>query len=164
MAPKKQGGIQIAQKSRAAQGRLRIRKHAVLPAPFWLKYNRKILPTYASMGEFFSADFISKIHWQNCFAPKKSKFCAEPRHGGAGMLSHGKTAQRRSQCKICLFTAHVFLMWSRPKRCFFHSIKRCISCGIGAVKCNFCPVTGWVNHSSYECSAGRAMRVLSSMP
>ena len=42
-----------AQKSRAAQGRLRIRKHAVLPAPFWLKYNRKNSP-YASMGSFFS--------------------------------------------------------------------------------------------------------------
>ena len=53
-------------------------------------------------GEFFSADFISKIHWQNCFAPKKSKFCAELRRDGAGMLTHGKTAQRRSLCKICL--------------------------------------------------------------
>lgn len=50
----------------------------------------------------FSADFISKIHWQNCFAPKKSKFCAELRRDGAGMLTHGKTAQRRSPCKICL--------------------------------------------------------------
>ena len=53
-------------------------------------------------GEIFSADFISKIHWQNCFAPKKSKFCAELRRDGAGMLTHGKTAQRRSPCKICL--------------------------------------------------------------
>lgn len=97
--PKKQGGIRRA-KSRAAQGRLRIRKHAVLPAPFWLKYNRKNSP-YASMGSFL-ADFISKIHWQNCFAPKKSKFCAELRRDGAGMLTHGKTAQRRSPCKICL--------------------------------------------------------------
>ena len=86
---------------RAAQGRLRIRKHAVLPAPFWLKYNRKKLPI-RQYGEFFSADFISKIHWQNCFAPKKSKFCAELRRDGAGMLTHGKTAQRRSPCKICL--------------------------------------------------------------
>lgn len=50
----------------------------------------------------FSADFISKIHWQNCFAPKKSKFCAELRRDGAGMMTHGKTAQRRSPCKICL--------------------------------------------------------------
>ena len=53
-------------------------------------------------GEIFSADFISKIHWQNCFAPKKSKFCAKLRRDGAGMLTHGKTAQRRSPCKICL--------------------------------------------------------------
>ena len=37
-----------------------------------------------------------------CFAPKKSKFCAELRRDGAGMLTHGKTAQRRSPCKICL--------------------------------------------------------------
>ena len=100
-----------------AQGRLRIRKYAVLPAPFWLKYDRKNLPI-RQYGEIFSTDFISKIHWQNCFAPKKSKFCAEPRRGGAGMLSHGKTAQRRSQCKICLYGA-CFLMRSRPKRCFF---------------------------------------------
>ena len=50
----------------------------------------------------FAADFIANIHWQNCFAPKKSKFCAEPRRGGAGMLTHGKAAQRRSPCKICL--------------------------------------------------------------
>ena len=82
-------------------GRLRIRKHAVLPAPFWLKYNRKNLPI-RQYGEIFSADFISKIHWQNCFAPKKSKFCAELRRDGAGMLTHGKTAQRRSPCKSCL--------------------------------------------------------------
>ena len=50
----------------------------------------------------FLADFISKIHWQNCFAPKKSKFCAELRRDGAGMLTQGKPAQRRSPCKICL--------------------------------------------------------------
>ena len=68
-----------------AQGRLRIRKHAVLPAPFWLKYNRKKLPI-RQYGEIFSADFISKIHWQNCFAPKKSAFCAEPRRAAAGIL------------------------------------------------------------------------------
>lgn len=100
MAQKSKGTFG-AQKSRAAQGRLRIRKHAVLPAPFWLKYNRKKLPI-RQYGEFFSADFISKIHWQNCFAPKKSKFCVELRRDGAGMLTHGKTAQRRSPCKICL--------------------------------------------------------------
>jgi len=72
-----------------------------LPAPFWLKYNRKNL-LIRQYGEIFSADFISKIHWQNCFAPKKSKFCAELRRDGASMLTHGKTAQRRSPCKICL--------------------------------------------------------------
>ena len=92
MAQKSKGTFG-AQKSRAAQGRLRIRKHAVLPAPFWLKYNRKKLPI-RHMGSFF--------HWQNCFAPKKSKFCAELRRDGAGILTHGKTAQRRSPCKICL--------------------------------------------------------------
>ena len=74
----------MRKKVKAAQGRLRIRKHAVLPAPFWLKYNRKNLPI-RQYGEIFSADFISKIHWQNCFAPKKSKFCAELRRDGAGM-------------------------------------------------------------------------------
>ena len=27
-----------------------------------------------------------------------------------------------------------------------------------------CRLNGWVNHSSFECSAGRAMMVLSSVP
>ena len=129
MSPKKQGGIQIAQKSRAAQGRLRIRKHAVLPAPFWLKYNRKNLPI-RQYGEIFSADFISKIHWQNCFAPKKSKFCAELRRDGAGMLTHGKTAQRRSQCKICLLR-RMFSYVEPAKTVLFHSIKRMLCYGSG---------------------------------
>ena len=40
-----------------AQGRLRIRKYAVLPAPFWLKYDRKNLPI-RQYGEIFSTDFI----------------------------------------------------------------------------------------------------------
>ena len=116
MAQKSKGTFG-AQKSRAAQGRLRIRKHAVLPAPFWLKYNRKNLPI-RQYGEIFSADFISKIHWQNCFASEKSKFCAGPRRGGAGMLPHGKAAQRRSPCKSA-FCGACFLVWSRPKQSRF---------------------------------------------
>lgn len=90
-----------ARKKQGGQGRLRIRKHAVLPAPFLAEIQPKKTP-HTPYGEFFSADFISKIHWQNCFAPKKSKFCAELRRDGAGILTHGKTAQRRSPCKICL--------------------------------------------------------------
>ena len=102
----------------AVEGRLRIRKHAVLPAPFWLKYNRKNLPI-RQYGEIFSADFISKIHWQNCFAPKKSKFCAELRRDGAGMLTHGKTAQRRSPCKICLLRRMFSYAESAKQSLFF---------------------------------------------
>ena len=34
----------------------------------------------------FAADFSSNLLWQNCFAPKKSAFCAEPRRAAAGIL------------------------------------------------------------------------------
>ena len=34
----------------------------------------------------FSADFSSNLLWQNCFAPKKSTSCAEPRRVAAGIL------------------------------------------------------------------------------
>lgn len=159
--PKKQGNIRRAKK----QGGPRPTPHKKtcgFACAFLAEIQPKKTPHTPVWGDFL-ADFISKIHWQNCFAPKKSKFCAEPRRGGAGMLSHGKTAQRRSQCKICLLR-RMFSYVEPAKTVLFHSIKRCISCGIGAVKCNSCPVTGWVNHSSYECSAGRAMRVLSSVP
>ena len=31
----------------------------------------------------FAANFSSNLLWQNCFAPKKSAFCAEPRRAAA---------------------------------------------------------------------------------
>ena len=34
----------------------------------------------------FAANFSSNLLWQNCFAPKKSAFCAEPRRTAAGRL------------------------------------------------------------------------------
>ena len=34
----------------------------------------------------FTANFSSNLLWQNCFAPKKSAFCAEPRRVAAGIL------------------------------------------------------------------------------
>ena len=34
----------------------------------------------------FSANFSSNLLWQNCFAPKKSASCAEPRRVAAGIL------------------------------------------------------------------------------
>ena len=43
-------------------------------------------------------------------------------------------------------------------------ISRSISSGSGAVKCRAVCVSGWVNHSAYECSAGRAMSARSSVP
>lgn len=88
-------------KRRRSKGRLRIRKHTVLPAPIWLKYDRKKRPI-RQYGALFSADFITKIHWQNCFTPEKSKFCAGSRRDGEGMLTHGKPTQRRYPYKICL--------------------------------------------------------------
>ena len=100
MARKKQGNIRRAKK----QGGPRPTPHKKtcgFACAFLAEIQPKKTP-HTPYGEFFSADFISKIHWQNCFAPKKSKFCAELRRDGAGILTHGKTAQRRSPCKICL--------------------------------------------------------------
>ena len=34
----------------------------------------------------FAANFSSNLLWQNCFAPKKCAFCAEPRRVAAGIL------------------------------------------------------------------------------
>jgi hypothetical protein len=34
----------------------------------------------------FAANFNSNLLWQNCFAPKKCAFCAEPRRAAAGIL------------------------------------------------------------------------------
>ena len=34
----------------------------------------------------FAANFSSNLLWQNCVAPKKSAFCAEPRRAAAGIL------------------------------------------------------------------------------
>ena len=34
----------------------------------------------------FAANFSSNLLWQNCFAPKKCAFCAEPRRAAAGIL------------------------------------------------------------------------------
>ncbi|MCI6586069.1 MAG: hypothetical protein MSC47_02945, partial [Oscillibacter sp.] len=34
----------------------------------------------------FAANFSSNLLWQNCFAPKKSASCAEPRRVAAGIL------------------------------------------------------------------------------
>ena len=34
----------------------------------------------------FAANFSLNLLWQNCFAPKKSAFCAEPRRAAAGIL------------------------------------------------------------------------------
>ena len=34
----------------------------------------------------FAANFSSDLLWQNCFAPKKSASCAEPRRVAAGIL------------------------------------------------------------------------------
>ena len=34
----------------------------------------------------FAGNFSSNLLWQNCFAPKKCAFCAEPRRAAAGIL------------------------------------------------------------------------------
>ena len=81
-----------------------IRSQAAYAPPEVVDGKPPIYPYTPIKSSFEDAGSVeeTKIHWQNCFAPKKSKFCAELRRDGAGMLTHGKTAQRRSPCKICL--------------------------------------------------------------
>ena len=88
-----------------------------------MKYDRKNL-SIRQYGGIFSADFISKIHWQNCFAPKKSKFCAELRRDGAGMLTHGKTVvfqlKRRRQNRMFSYaeSAKAALLGAKGMLCY----------------------------------------------
>lgn len=60
------------------------RKHTVLPVSIRLKSTEK-MPTCVSMRAFFAANFNSNLLWQNCCAPKKSAFRAEPRRAAAGI-------------------------------------------------------------------------------
>ena len=54
----------------------------------------------------FAANFSSNLLWQNCFAPKKSASCAEPRRVAAGILDvcqGGATmgCAKRTFCGVC---------------------------------------------------------------
>ena len=100
-----------------AQGRLRIRKYAVLPAPFWLKYDQKISP-YASMGRFFQPISSQKFIGKTASHRKSANFV---RSRGTAAQACCRMARRRNEgvsAKFAFYGA-CFLMWSRPKRCFF---------------------------------------------
>ena len=51
----------------------------------------------------FTANFSSNLLWQNCFAPKKSAFCAEPRRVAAGILDvcQGGATTGLRQTRLC---------------------------------------------------------------
>ena len=63
----------------------------------------------------FTANFSSNLLWQNCFAPKKSAFCAEPRRTAAGILDvcQGGAATRLRQTRL-LRRMFSYARW--PKR------------------------------------------------
>ena len=61
------------------------RKHTVLPVSIRLKSTEKNAHMRQHAG-VFAANFSSNLLWQNCFAPKKSASCAEPRRVAAGIL------------------------------------------------------------------------------
>ena len=63
----------------------------------------------------FAANFSSNLLWQNCFAPKKSAFCAEPRRVAAGILDvcQGGATTGLRQTRLL---RRMFSYARRPKR------------------------------------------------
>ncbi len=63
----------------------------------------------------FAANFSSNLLWQNCFAPKKSAFCAEPRRTAAGILDvcQGVATMGLRQTRLL---RRMFSYARRPKR------------------------------------------------
>ena len=63
----------------------------------------------------FAANFSSNLLWQNCFAPKKSAFCAEPRRVAAGILDvcQGGATMGLRQTRLL---RRMFSYARRPKR------------------------------------------------
>ena len=63
----------------------------------------------------FAANFSSNLLWQNCFAPKKSAFCAEPRRTAAGILDvcQGGATMGLRQTRLL---RRMFSYARRPKR------------------------------------------------
>ena len=63
----------------------------------------------------FTANFSSNLLWQNCFAPKKSAFCAEPRRAAAGILDvcQGGATMGLRQTRLL---RRMFSYARRPKR------------------------------------------------
>ena len=63
----------------------------------------------------FTANFSSNLLWQNCFAPKKSASCAEPRRVAAGILDvcQGGATMGLRQTRLL---RRMFSYARRPKR------------------------------------------------
>ena len=79
----------------------------------------------------FAANFSSNLLWQNCFAPKKCAFCAEPRRAAAGILDvcqgGATTGLRKTRLlrrmfsyarrpKPSLYTQASTVLWCRGRR------------------------------------------------
>ena len=63
----------------------------------------------------FTANFSSNLLWQNCFAPKKNAFCAEPRRVAAGILDVCQGGATMGLCQTRLLR-RMFSYARRPKR------------------------------------------------
>ena len=69
-------------------------------------------------ADVFAANFSSNLLWQNCFAPKKSAFCAEPRRAAAGILDvcQGGATMGLRETRLL---RRMFSYARRPKGCCF---------------------------------------------
>ncbi len=75
--------------------------------------------SYIQHAGVFAANFSSNLLWQNCFAPKKSAFCAEPRRTAAGILDACQSGATTGLRETRLLR-HMFSYARRPKARFFH--------------------------------------------
>ena len=77
----------------------------------------------------FAANYSSNLLWQNCFAPKKSAFCAEPRRVAAGILDvcQGGATTGLRQTRLL---RRMFSCARRPNGCSFFVYGTSGRCGI----------------------------------
>ncbi|MBP3632895.1 MAG: hypothetical protein J6I99_07815, partial [Oscillospiraceae bacterium] len=107
----------------------------------------------------FAANFSSNLLWQNCFAPKKSAFCAEPRRVAAGILGvcQGGATMGLRQTRLLrrMFSyarrpkGHLLPTGCRPlQMTVFFNTARCIKCSglfVHRGKCKAKPLVGTEN-------------------
>ena len=90
----------------------------------------------------FAANFSSNLLWQNCFAPKKSAFCAEPRRVAAGILD------------VCQGGATMGLRQTRLLRRMFSYARRPKAGGAGVCV----RLWGWIRQQGFGVAAVAGFR------